>query len=258
MKKIIAVANQKGGVGKTTTAVNLATALAATRKKVLLIDFDPQGNASTSLGVGYQDRFPGIYEFITGEYPASSICRQTFIPNLALVPSSPDLAGAEVEFVQVHQRERQLKEKLAHLNYDYIIIDCPPALGLLTINALTASDSVLIPLQCEYFALEGLAQLLKTIDLVRMYHNSALDVQGIVLTMFDGRNALNKSVVADVRAHMGDQVYKTIIPRNIRVSESPSHGKPVLIYDMKSSGAQAYIRLASEIIRQERKRKNAA
>jgi len=258
MKKIIAIANQKGGVGKTTTAVNLATALAALRKKTLLVDLDPQGNASTSLGVAYTDRFPGVYEFITGEYPANTIYRQTFIPNLFIVPSSPDLAGAEIELVGMKDRERQLMEKMKELDFDYILIDCPPALGLLTLNALTASQSVLIPLQCEYFALEGLSQLKKTIQLVKAYYNPSLYIQGIVLTMYDGRNALNNAVVEDARTHMGDLVYKTIIPRNIKVSEAPSHGKPVLIYDMKSAGAQAYIRLASEVIRQERRKNYAA
>ena len=257
-RRIIAVANQKGGVGKTTTTVNLATALAAIRKKVLLVDFDPQGNATTSLGIDFQSRYPGIYEFMSGEFSLSVICRQTYIPNLYILPSSPDLSGAEVELVNTQNREKQLKDKLGNLDFEYVLIDCPPSLGLLTINALTAADSVLVPLQCEYFALEGLSQLLKTIKHIRTLYNPSLELQGIVMTMFDGRNALNQSVIDDVRHHMKETVYQTIIPRNIRVSEAPSHGKPVLIYDMRSSGAQAYIRLASEIIRQERRRQYAA
>ena len=184
--------------------------------------------------------------------PAKTICRQTLIPNLSIVTATADLSGFEVEFANVEKREQTLKKKLAELEYDYIIIDCPPALGLLTLNALTASTSVIIPLQCEYFALEGLSQLMKTIKLVQKYYNQDLYIQGIALTMYDGRNALNKAVVEDVRATMPDVVYKTIIPRNVRLSEAPSYGKPAIIYDMRSSGAQAYIRLSGEIIRQER------
>ena len=252
MKKIISIANQKGGVGKTTTTVNLCTALAATRKKTLLIDFDPQGNSSTSLGFDSKKRYPSVYELLTDQLPLKTLCRQTLIPNLSIVTASNDLAGFEIEFSQTKNRDSVLKIRLHELNYDYIIIDCPPALGLLTINALVASQSVIIPLQCEYFALEGLSQLLQTVRLVQQYYNKSLKVQGIVLTMYDGRNALNKAVVHDVRQTMGSLVYQTVIPRNVKLSEAPSHGKPALIYDMKSAGAQAYIRLAAEIIRQER------
>jgi chromosome partitioning protein len=252
MKKIISIANQKGGVGKTTTTVNLCTALAATRKKTLLIDFDPQGNSSTSLGFDSKKRYPSVYELLTDQLPLKTLCRQTLIPNLSIVTASNDLAGFEIEFSQTKNRDSVLKRRLHELNYDYIIIDCPPALGLLTINALVASQSVIIPLQCEYFALEGLSQLLQTVRLVQQYYNKSLKVQGIVLTMYDGRNALNKAVVHDVRQTMGSLVYQTVIPRNVKLSEAPSHGKPALIYDMKSAGAQAYIRLAAEIIRQER------
>jgi len=252
MKKIISIANQKGGVGKTTTTVNLCTALAATRKKTLLIDFDPQGNSSTSLGFDSKKRYPSVYELLTDQLPLKTLCRQTLIPNLSIVTASNDLAGFEIEFSQTKNRDSVLKIRLHELNYDYIIIDCPPALGLLTINALVASQSVIIPLQCEYFALEGLSQLLQTVRLVQQYYNKSLKVQGIVLTMYDGRNALNKAVVHDVRQTMGSLVYQTVIPRNVKLSEASSHGKPALIYDMKSAGAQAYIRLAAEIIRQER------
>ncbi|PLX29335.1 MAG: chromosome partitioning protein ParA [Alphaproteobacteria bacterium] len=252
MKKIISIANQKGGVGKTTTTVNLCTALAATRKKTLLIDFDPQGNSSTSLGFDSKKRYPSVYELLTDQLPLKTLCRQTLIPNLSIVTASNDLAGFEIEFSQTKNRDSVLKRRLNELNYDYIIIDCPPALGLLTINALVASQSVIIPLQCEYFALEGLSQLLQTVRLVQQHYNKSLKVQGIVLTMYDGRNALNKAVVHDVRQTMGSLVYQTVIPRNVKLSEAPSHGKPALIYDMKSAGAQAYIRLAAEIIRQER------
>ncbi|MAP25109.1 MAG: chromosome partitioning protein ParA [Rickettsiales bacterium] len=253
MKKIISIANQKGGVGKTTTTVNLCTALAATRKKTLLIDFDPQGNSSTSLGFDSRKRYPSIYELLTEQLPLKTICRQTLIPNLSIVTASEDLAGFEVEFSQDENRVSVLKRCLKDLDFDYIIIDCPPALGLLTLNALVASHSVIIPLQCEYFALEGLSQLLQTVKRVKKNYHPALTVQGIVLTMFDGRNALNKAVVRDVRETMRSMVYQTVIPRNVKLSEAPSHGKPALIYDMRSVGAQAYIRLAAEIIRQERK-----
>lgn len=255
MKKIISIANQKGGVGKTTTTVNLCTALAAIRKKTLLLDLDPQGNASTSLGFESQKRYPGIYELLTDQLPPQTICRQTLIPNLSILTATSDLAGFDIEFSQIKNREKVLAEKLALLDFEYIVIDCPPALGLLTLNALTASHSVIIPLQCEYFALEGLSQLMKTIGLVQKYYNPELYLQGIALTMYDGRNSLNKAVVEDVRETMGDVVYKTVIPRNIRLSEAPSHGKPAIIYDMKSPGAQAYISLAGEIIRQGRVKK---
>ncbi len=255
--RILAIANQKGGVGKTTTAINLATAIAATGANVLLIDLDPQGNASTGLGVGRADRRNGTYAMLTeGLTPWQARCR-TLVPNLWLVPSDSDLAGAEIELVRTPRREFRLRDVLrAGDDYDeppaFILIDCPPSLGLLTLNALTAADGVLVPLQCEFFALEGLTQLMHTIDLVRRNLNPPLLLQGIILTMHDRRNNLSEQVAADARSFFGVQVYETVIPRNIRVSEAPSHGKPVLLYDFRSPGAQAYVHLASELLRRER------
>lgn len=253
--RIIAVANQKGGVGKTTTTINLATALAAVRKRVLIIDLDPQGNASTGLGVDRKQRERNAYHLVMNETTLSQVTVATSIPGLYIVPSGTDLSGAEIELVPLERREYQLKDALAAepRDFDYILIDCPPALGLLTINAFVAAQAVLVPLQCEFFALEGVSQLVRTIERVRHVFNPNLEIQGIVLTMFDRRNNLSDMVAADVRQHFGDKVYQTVIPRNVRVSEAPSHGKPVMIYDMHCAGAQAYIHLASEVLRRERR-----
>lgn len=253
--QIIAVTNQKGGVGKTTTAVNLATALVACGKRVLLVDFDPQGNASTGLGVEDSVRVSNSYRLLTGEVGISNCLFETIVPGLHLVPATMDLSAIEVELSDVDGREYHLKRGLEPIrgHYDYVLIDCPPSLGLLTVNALSASDAVLVPLQCEFYALEGLAQLLRTVDVVRAGLNPSLNMQGIVLTMFDSRNKLSEMVETDVRAHFGSQVYQTVIPRNVRVSEAPSFGKPVLIYDIKCAGSQAYAALAAEVLEQERK-----
>jgi chromosome partitioning protein len=255
--RILAVANQKGGVGKTTTAINLATALAATGASVLVIDLDPQGNASTGLGLGRGERRNGTYSLLTDGLDIAEVQRPTMVPNLWLVPSDPDLAGAEVELVGGDRREFRLRDALRAsrtngLRPAYTLIDCPPSLGLLTLNGLAAADAVLVPLQCEFFALEGISQLLHTIELVQRSLNPALRLQGIVLTMHDRRNNLSEQVAADARSFFGGQVYDTVIPRNIRVSEAPSHGKPVLLYDFRSPGAQAYVRLATELLRRER------
>ena len=251
--RIIAVANQKGGVGKTTTAINLATAMAATRKSVLIIDLDPQGNASTGLGIERSARAVNSYHTLLGEAALADAVLDTGIPGLSLVPSGMDLAGAEVELVQMDRREWRLKDALTAVSgYDYILIDCPPSLTLLTLNALVASHAVMVPLQCEFFALEGVSHLISTIDQVRQAFNPTLELQGIVLTMFDKRNNLSDMVAADVRGFFGDKVYKTVIPRNVRISEAPSYGKPVLLYDVKSTGAEAYIHLASEVLKRER------
>jgi chromosome partitioning protein len=260
---VLAIANQKGGVGKTTTAINLATALAATGETVLLIDLDPQGNASTGLGIGRNDRRSGTYALLLNPDPPADIARPTFVPNLAIIPAEPDLAGAEIELVNEERREFRLREALAGRGinrdgYSFILIDCPPSLGLLTLNGLVAANAVLVPLQCEFFALEGLTQLTRTIDLVKRKLNPALRLLGIVLTMFDRRNNLSDLVAADARGFFGDRVFETVIPRNIRVSEAPSHGKPVLLYDFRSPGAQAYVRLAQELLRRERAHESAA
>jgi chromosome partitioning protein len=259
--RILAIANQKGGVGKTTTAINLATALAATGESVLLIDLDPQGNASTGLGVARDDRATGSYRMIADAVPATDVLRGTMIPGLSLIAAEPDLAGAEVELVDVSRREFRLRDALGPLRagpYGFVLIDCPPSLGLLTLNALVAADAVLVPLQCEFFALEGISQLMRTIEMVRRGLNPGLALQGIVLTMFDRRNNLSDQVAADARGFFGAQVYDTVIPRNIRISEAPSHGKPVLLYDFRSAGAQAYIHLAGELLRRERGQKEPA
>lgn len=257
--RIIAIANQKGGVGKTTTAINLATALAAIGKSVLIFDIDAQGNASTGLGVHSANRKFTTYDVMMGEASLEQSTTATIIPNLFLVPSSVDLAGAEVELANIPNRAFRLKDALIKNSssitakrFDYIIIDCPPSLNVVTINALTVADALLVPLQCEFFALEGLTQLMRTVELVRGSLNPDLVIQGVVLTMYDSRNRLSEQVAADVRRHFGDKVYKTIIPRNVRVSESPSHGKPVLIYDHNCAGSRAYIKLASELIQREK------
>ena len=249
MTKIISIANQKGGVGKTTTAINLSTAMVAINKKVLLIDSDPQGNASTGLGILIKDRLPSLYNLLSkGEFDKRSI-KKTAIPNLDIITSTQDLAASEIELAEIENRELRLKKILEQITgYDYFFIDCPPALGLLTINGLVAASSVIVPLQCEFFALEGLSSLTNTINSIKNNFNPKLEIEGVVLTMHDKRNSLSELIENDVRGHFGNKVYKTIIPRNVRVSEAPSHGKPVLIYDTTCVGSKAYIDLAKEVI----------
>ncbi|HEV2562037.1 MAG TPA: ParA family protein [Rhizomicrobium sp.] len=262
--RILVVANQKGGVGKTTTAINLGTALAAVGQPTLVLDIDPQGNASTGLGIPRPERKVTTYHVLMGEAGIGEAVMPTKIPGLSLVPSTVDLSGAELELIDKPRRNYILKDALAKFaaeepgRFQYVLIDCPPSLTLLTVNAMVAADAVVVPLQCEFFALEGLSQLLKTIDLVRANLNPTLEIQGIVLTMFDKRNKLSDQVAADVRANLGDVVYKTIIPRNVRISEAPSHGLPALVYDLRCPGSQAYIKLAGELIQRERAKRLAA
>jgi chromosome partitioning protein len=256
--RVLAVANQKGGVGKTTTAINLGTALAAIGEDVLVIDLDPQGNASTGLGIDRRNRRYSTYDVLTGEAALRDAIVATAVPRLHLAPSTLDLSGLELEIGQARDRAFRLRSALSPLNsiggtkFTYVLVDCPPSLNLLTINAMAAANAILVPLQCEFFALEGLSQLLKTVETVREQLNPDLTIHGVVLTMFDARNNLSGQVVADVREFMGPKVYDTIIPRNVRVSEAPSYGKPVLVYDLKCSGSEAYLRLATEIIQREK------
>ncbi len=252
--RVLAIANQKGGVGKTTTAINLATALAACKKRVLLIDLDPQGNASTGLGVSGEGRSCNSYHVLLGDARLADAAVPSVVPGMSVVPSDVNLSGAELELIDLPQREQRLAKELGEVrsSYDYILIDCPPALGLLTLNALVAADAVLVPLQAEFYALEGLSHLVRTIQRVKRHLNPGLEIQGIVLTMFDRRNNLCDMVARDVRAYMGAAVYDTVIPRNVRVSEAPSHGKPVLLYDFRCAGSQAYISLAREVLQRER------
>jgi len=260
--RVLAVANQKGGVGKTTTAINLGTALAAIGEHVLVVDLDPQGNASTGLGIERKARHVSTYDVLTGKTSMRSAVLPTTVPRLDIAPSTMDLSGLELEIGRERDRAFRLRNALADLNkgprnfdYSYVLVDCPPSLNLLTVNAMAAADSILVPLQCEFFALEGLSQLLKTVDQVKASLNPTLSIHGIVLTMHDSRNNLSNQVVADVRQFMGKKVYDTVIPRNVRISEAPSYGKPVLVYDLKCVGSEAYLRLATEIIQRERELK---
>lgn len=269
--RILVLANQKGGVGKTTTAINLGTALAAVGERVLLVDLDPQGNASTGLGIDRQDRKVSTYDVLIGAAVIENAIVPTKVPGLDIVPSTMDLLGAELELASVPRRSHRLRDALRRMPkagkprfdteketaltsrpYSYILVDCPPSLNLLTINAMTAADAVLVPLQCEFFALEGLSQLLRTVERVRSSLNPRLEIQGVVLTMFDQRNKLSGQVASDVRQHLGDKVYRTVIPRNVRISEAPSYGKPALVYDHRCAGSKAYMKLASELIHRER------
>jgi len=257
--RILALANQKGGVGKTTTAINLGTALAAIGERVLIVDLDPQGNASTGLGLDRRQRRISTYDVLSGDSELKRAVVETAVPQLCVAPSTLDLLGLELEIAAQRDRAHRLRRAIEGLTaasldnpFTYILIDCPPSLNLLTVNALVAADAVLVPLQCEFFALEGLSQLLKSVEQVRSSLNPRLSIHGVVLTMFDPRNNLSGQVVADVRQYMGEKVYQTMIPRNVRVSEAPSHGKPVLLYDLKCAGSQAYLRLASEILQRER------
>ena len=258
--RVLVIANQKGGVGKTTTAINLGTALAAIGEHVLIVDLDPQGNASTGLGIDRKSRKISTFDVMVGDQTVRDVILPTAVPRLHVAPSTLDLLGVELEISSHKDRAFKLRTALRELaeqtgpedtRYTYVLIDCPPSLNLLTINALSAADSVLVPMQCEFFALEGLSQLLSTVEQVRSSLNPTLTIHGIVLTMFDPRNSLSNQVVADVRQFMGEKVYDTVIPRNVRVSEAPSHGKPVLLYDLKCTGSQAYLQLASEVIQRE-------
>jgi chromosome partitioning protein len=258
--RILSLANQKGGVGKTTTAINLGTALAAIGERVLIVDLDPQGNASTGLGIDRRNRSCSTYDVLIGEAPLRDAVVPTAVPRLHIAASTMDLSGLELELGATRDRAFRLRDAIAALNtnvapdadYTYVLIDCPPSLNLLTVNAMAASDAILVPLQCEFFALEGLSQLLQTVEQVRSTLNPNLSIHGIVLTMFDSRNNLSNQVVADVRQFMGAKVYNTMIPRNVRISEAPSYGKPVLVYDLKCVGSEAYLKLATEVIQRER------
>ena len=257
--RVLGIANQKGGVGKTTTAINLGTALAAIGEHVLIVDLDPQGNASTGLGIERKSRRTSTYDVLTGAAPMRDAVLQTAVPQLYIAPSTLDLSGLELEIGQQRDRAFRLRNALRQLNtgarpfdFNYVLVDCPPSLNLLTVNAMAAADSILVPLQCEFFALEGLSQLLRTVEQVKTTLNPTLSIHGIVLTMYDSRNNLSNQVVADVRQFMGNKVYETIIPRNVRISEAPSYGKPVLVYDLKCVGSEAYLRLATEIIQREK------
>ena len=254
MNNIISIANQKGGVGKTTTAINLSASLAAAEKKILLIDGDSQGNATSGMGTDRSSIKEGnLYHVMIGQVPLEKVIQPTALPNLDIIPSNQDLIGIEVEYVDIEDREKRLRRLLKSLDrsYDYIIIDCPPSLGFMTVNALVAADSLIVPLQCEYFAMEGLGYLLNTVKIVKTNLNPSLSLAGILLTMFDSRNLLAHRVSEDVRNHLGNKVFKTVIPRNVRLSESPSHGLPIILYDIKSRGAIAYMELAQEIIQGE-------
>jgi len=250
MGRIISIANQKGGVGKTTTAINLSACLAQAGKKVLTIDFDPQANTTSGLGVDKRSLSATVYDLLMGEKRVDEVMVQTMIDNLSLLPTNVELAGAEIELVSLPDREYILKSILVDMkyNYDYILIDCPPSLNILTINALTASDTVLVPIQCEYFALEGLSQLMYTIELIKKNLNKRLELEGVVFTMYDSRTNLSAEVVEEVKVHLEKDVYRSIIPRNVRLSEAPSHGLPITLYDTKSKGSEAYISLANEVI----------
>jgi len=258
--RVLALANQKGGVGKTTTAINLATALAAVNERVLIVDIDPQGNASTGIGISRRDREISTYDVLMGDRSIAEAAVMTEVPNVAVVPSTLDLLGVEPSVGGSPDRAFRLRDALARIDelqinggkVSYVLIDCPPSLNLLTINAMAAADAVLVPLQCEFFALEGLSQLLATIEQIRSSLNARLHIQGVVMTMYDQRNNLSEQVLQDVRREMGDLVYGTVIPRNVRLSEAPSYGKPALLYDLKCAGSQAYLRLATEVIRRER------
>jgi len=258
--RVLALANQKGGVGKTTTAINLGTALAAIGENVLVVDLDPQGNASTGLGIDRKSRNRSTYDVLVGEVPLRDAIQATAVPRLHICPATMDLSGFELQIANEKDRAYRLRRALENVNvgagetgFTYVLVDCPPSLNLVTVNAMAAAHSILVPLQCEFFALEGLSQLIKTVEQVKSTLNPGLTIHGIVLTMYDARNNLAGQVVADVRGFMGEKVYQTIIPRNVRVSEAPSYGKPVLLYDLKCVGSQAYLRLASEIIQRERR-----